>query len=427
MAVTFLVLGALTALGTLLAVTTPRRPTWLGFVSWVLGLLPSELPFACLAWSAILVVIFGALGVLDTTLGIVALVLVGLAAIGQLVLARRSAAAGPVIEGALQETLGDDYSDHIDRDLAAQFRDHVPVVPVLLAPFSSRRRDVVRVADIAYGDAGVRNLLDVYHHRSRPTNSPVLIYIHGGAWTSGKKNQQGLPMIYHFASRGWLCVAPNYRLSPAATFPDPLVDVKRVIAWVREHAAEHGGDPRQLFVSGGSAGGHLTALAALTANDPAFQPGFEHVDTSITAAIPLYGDYDWLDCNAERSSRGLERTSFFVEKILKCSPDDNRALWEQGSPLFHVRADAPPFFVLHGDRDTLLLVEDARHFVAALRDISAEPVVYAELPGAQHAFDGFRSVRCGHVVNGVERFTAWVRSTQTATTPEWATDPLSPD
>jgi acetyl esterase/lipase len=286
---------------------------------------------------------------------------------------------------------------------------------------------VVRVKNLAYGDAGVRNLLDVYHHRSRPANSPVLIYIHGGAWTSGKKDQQGLPMIYHFASRGWLCIAPNYRLSPAATFPDPLVDIKRVIAWVRENAAQHGGDPTQLFVSGGSAGGHLTALVALTANDPAFQPGFEDVDTSITAAIPLYGDYDWLDYSGERSSRGLDRMSFFVEKILKCTPDDNRALWEQGSPLFHVRADAPPFFVLHGDRDSLLLVEDARHFVAALHAVSSQPVAYGELPGAQHAFDGFPSVRCGHVVNGVERFTAWVRSTRTAPQTETVTEQASPD
>jgi len=416
LSVAFLVLSALTALSTFFAVATPRRPVGLGFLSWMFGLLPSELPFASLAWSAILLAVFGALGTFDTTLGIVALVLIGLAALGQLVLARRSAAAGAVIEQALQVALGPNYVDQIDPELKAQFRDHVPLVPVLLKPFASRRRDVVRVKDLVYGDAGVRNRLDVYHHRSRPANCPVLIYIHGGAWMYGKKDQQGLPMIYHFATRGWLCVAPNYRLSPAATFPDHLVDIKRVIAWVREHAAEYGGDPNQVFVSGGSAGGHLSALAALTANHPAFQPGFETVDTSITAAIPLYGDYDWLDSNAERSTRGLVRTKYFVKHILKSAPDDNRALWEQGSPLLQVRAGAPPFFVLHGDRDTLLLVEDTRHFVAALRAVSSEPVAYAELPGAEHAFDLFQSVRGGHVVNGVERFTAWVRSTHVRST-----------
>jgi acetyl esterase/lipase len=240
----------------------------------------------------------------------------------------------------------------------------------------------------------------------------VLLYIHGGAWTHGRKDQQGLPIVYHFASRGWLCVQPNYRLCPDATFPDQIVDIKRAIAWVHLHAREHGGDPSQIFVTGGSAGGHLSALAALTMNDPVFQPGFEDADTSVVAAMPLYGDYDWLDSSQERSRRGLDRSNYFAEKIVKCSAESDRARWERGSPLYHVAADAPPFFIVHGACDTMLLVEDARHFAAALRSVSRSPVVYAELPGAQHAFDGFESVRCGSVINGMEWFTAWVRTTR---------------
>jgi acetyl esterase/lipase len=153
-------------------------------------------------------------------------------------------------------------------------------------------------------------------------------------------------------------------------------------------------------------------MLALTANEPVFQPGFEDVDTSLTAALPLYGDYDWLDTNRERATRHLDRSKFFVDKIVKCTLESNRALWELGSPLYHVRADAPPFFVFHGAKDSMLLVEDTRHFVEALRATSREPVAYAELPGGQHAFDGFQSVRCGHVINGMERFASWVRSTR---------------
>ena len=221
-----------------------------------------------------------------------------------------------------------------------------------------------------------------------------------------------MPIVYHFASRGWLCVQPNYRLCPDATFPDPMIDIKRAIAWVHQHGREHGADPRQVFIAGGSAGGHLSALAALTMNDPAYQPGFEDADTSVVAAIPLYGDYDWLDSQGERATRGLDRSKYFTDTIVKCAADTDRALWEQGSPLFHVRPDAPPFFVVHGARDSMLLVEDARHFVEALRSVSRSPVAYAELPGAQHAFDGFQSVRCGSVINGMEWFTAWVRTTR---------------
>ena len=93
------------------------------------------------------------------------------------------------------------------------------------------------------------------------------------------------------ASQGWVCISANYRLSPAAEFPDHLVDVKMVVAWVRAHAREYGADPNLVFVAGSSAGGNLASMAALTPNDPAFQPGFEHADTSVTAAVSLYGYY----------------------------------------------------------------------------------------------------------------------------------------
>lgn len=183
-----------------------------------------------------------------------------------------------------------------------------------------------------------------------------------------------------------MCVSANYRLSPAARFPDHHVDAKKVIAWVRGHGREYGADPTVVFVAGSSAGAHLAALAALTPNDPTFQPGFEGADTSVTAAVCLYGYYGRLD------------TGQLVPS----------------SPQAYVRTDAPPFFVAHGDRDTLVLVDDAQRFVARLRSSSSNPVVYAELPGAQHTFDLFGSLRFETVVAGIEAFAAWVRTRQQA-------------
>lgn len=88
-----------------------------------------------------------------------------------------------------------------------------------------------------------------------------------------------------------MCISANYRLRPAVTFPDHLIDVKKVIAWAREHARDYGADPSAVFVAGSSSGGQLAALAALTSNDPRYQPGFEHADTSVNAAICLHGYY----------------------------------------------------------------------------------------------------------------------------------------
>ena len=104
---------------------------------------------------------------------------------------------------------------------------------------------------------------------TRGPGAPVLLQIHGGGWVIGNKDQQGLPLMYHLATRGWVCVAINYRLSPKATWPDHLVDCKRALAWIRAHIAEYGGDPDYVVVTGGSAGGHLTALMGLTRERPA--------------------------------------------------------------------------------------------------------------------------------------------------------------
>jgi len=130
-----------------------------------------------------------------------------------------------------------------------------------------------------------------------------------------------------------------------------------VIAWVREHGEQYGTDTSTLFVAGSSAGGHLAALAALTPNDPAFQPGFERADTSITGAITLYGYFG----NYYGQGAG-------------------------SSPGAYVRADAPPFFDAQGelDTDSPRFVEIARGFVEDLRSTSSKAVIYAELPGAQH-------------------------------------------
>jgi acetyl esterase/lipase len=279
----------------------------------------------------------------------------------------------------------------------------------ILFPFlMTRRRGVTCVRDIAYGD-DPRMLLDVYQPSEPGALRPGIMEVHGGAWVIGSKREQGIPLLSHLAANGWVGINVDYRLSPRVKFPDHLIDLKRAIRWYREHAEEHGADPGFLCVTGGSAGGHLAALVALTANVPDYQPGFEHVDTSIRAAVPFYGVYDLralLDRAPRRFASLLERHVMGVRRA-----DDPEA-YARASPVHWIREDAPPFLVVHGDLDTLVPVVQARSFTERLRQTSAAPVLYAEMKGAQHAFDLFPSYRSARVIEGAERFLTSVRRTE---------------
>ncbi len=104
--------------------------------------------------------------------------------------------------------------------------------------------------------------------RATVSKAPVLLQVHGGGWTIGNKDQQGIPLMQHLAAKGWVCVAINYRLAPRDPFPAQIIDVKKAIAWIREHIEEYGGDPDYIAITGGSAGGHLAPLAAADAQRP---------------------------------------------------------------------------------------------------------------------------------------------------------------
>lgn len=284
--------------------------------------------------------------------------------------------------------------------------------PAWLAPWRTalavpiRGRAVRVVRDVPYLDDGTKaHTLDIYLPRGHVETAPVMVYVHGGAWVIGSSRGQALPMLYELAASGWVCVSINYRLSPAATWPDHIADVKRAIAWVREHAGKYGASPEtMLAISGGSAGGHLASLAALTPNDPAFQVGFEGADTHVDACVSLYGVLDMTPDAPTQGPEGRALASLLADKVIKQRLADARAVYEAASPIHRITRDAPPFMVLHGTHDTLVPVAVARAFVARLREVSAAPVAYVELPGAQHAFDLACSVRCTATTRGITTF-----------------------
>ena len=383
MPIGYLVTVALVAWCTFFALLPIREPRTAGLLSWLFGFLLNELPFVAFFWLAASTLLAAVQGDLASPIGLTAFGLALLTTGGLAVIVWRARQTRAAVEQALAMALGAGWRSGIDAGMVRRLRRRLPLSRILFAPFFVRRRDVRRVANVSYGDAGKRNLLDVYHHRGQPSGGPLLVYLHGGGFRSGRKNREARPLLYRLASQGWVCISANYRLAPTARFPEQLVDVKKVIAWARQHGPEYGCDRAWVFVAGSSAGGHLASLAGLTPNDPSFQPGFERADTSVAAVISLYGYYGPIDMGASRPS----------------------------TPFAYVRPDAPPFFVAHGDHDTYVPVEGARRFQATLRQVSSQPVVYAELPGAQHSFDLFHSIRLETLIDGIEGFAAWVRST----------------
>lgn len=396
-------LGVVWLVDALNALAPRKRPLAIFVWSFVTSWLVIELVWHHLVIGVLVVVALVAAGALESPIGVVGLVLavVALALLVGIGLTTRRTVVS--MRGALEELEpGPD---------APRFSRASVVLPFLMG----RRRGVHTRRNLTYARvAGKALRLDVTVP-SAPVpgggaRRPALVQVHGGAWMVGDKREQGLPLLRHMAAQGWVGFNVNYRLSPGATFPDHVVDVKRALAWIREHAADFGIDPGFICLTGGSAGGHLTALAALTAEDRSLQPGFEEADTSVAAAVPFYGIYDFTPHGAFGADPDIFRR-FLEPYIMKSFVADEPERYFAASPLHRVHAGAPPFLVVHGDKDTLAPVADARQFAERLRAVSEQPVLYAEMQGAQHAFEIFPSLRAARVIEGVERFltTLWER------------------
>lgn len=316
------------------------------------------------------------------------------------------------VESNLRAGLGEDYLDELEEPPSAE--ELTLRMREIARPFKLAQPDVEVIRDINYTSGGRRARLDIYRPKDVDLHdAPVLVQVHGGAWTVGSKERQGLLLMNRMAKRGWVCVAMNYRLAPRHPFPAQIIDVKRAIAWTRENIASYGGDPSYLVVTGGSAGGHLAALATLTPGEADYQPGFETADTSVAACVSFYGVYDLGGITGLRSALAM-RNGFLGPKIFKKDPSTDLDDFVMASPLAHVSADAPDFFVLHGANDSLVDVRQARAFVEKLKEKSHATVTYAEFPGTQHAFEVFGSIRSQHVIRAVERWllhhrTLWLR------------------
>jgi acetyl esterase/lipase len=308
--------------------------------------------------------------------------------------------ADQALTAALEGCFGPDFRDLVRHPACAQ-SECVTRGGLLRRP-GPHRRYAAQTSDIPYGPGGTEHLLDIWRREDLAPGrrAPVLIQVPGGAWAIGDKRVQAYTLMSRMAELGWICVSINYSKSPRCTFPTHLIDVKRAIAWVRENIADYGGEPDFMAITGGSAGGHLASLAALTPNDPQFQPGFEDADTTVQAVAPYYGVYDFTDFENMHELM----LPFLEQFVLKTRYSENPERFRSASPVTYAHGQAPPFFVLHGEKDELVPSGQARAFCAALQDAGAATVAYAELANAHHAFDITPTVRSRLAADAVADF-----------------------
>jgi acetyl esterase/lipase len=240
-------------------------------------------------------------------------------------------------------------------------------------------------SNISYGPAAGRaNLLDLYLPRDGEVTGPTLIYLHGGRFKIGDKRREAQAIKCRLARRGWAVISANYQLVPAGTFPDYLIDLKRVINWARTEGRSFGIDPDRVFLSGGSAGAHISSMAALTPDRADLQPGFEGASTEVSGVIGLYGYYGSLKVDG--------------------GPIENLP----SGPRDHVHPEAPPFLLIHGDHDSVMGPATAGELAEDLKEAGNQAAL-AILPGAQHSFDLLRSVRTENTIDAIEDFAAWAQ------------------
>lgn len=388
-AVTAVVMAAVLVLG----VTPLGRSGWRGRVSWLGGLVSAEMPFLPLAWLLLTTAVAATAGDLHGAGWWLALGLAAVAGAATVVITARSALARPVLDRAFDAELGAGAPGRQAWEEArGRLGQRLRWWRILLAPLPlTVPPGLRRTTDVSYGPDGRWHRLDVYRHRRRPLTGPVLVHLHGGGFTGGRKSFEARPLVHRLARHGWLCVSVDYRRLPLTSFAGMVDDVQRALAWTRRHAVQAGADPDLVFLAGSSAGAHLALTAALANAGPAV--GDPEAAGPVAGVIGLYGYY------------GAAAIGSGVPPVGTGGPAATRPIGTGRSF---------PAFIAHGVNDTFVSPANARAAVDRLRRATAGPVVYVELPGAQHSFDLFHSIRFEILVNGIETFAHWVLATRAA-------------
>jgi|GEM_PF-215373 len=241
--------------------------------------------------------------------------------------------------------------------------------------------------NIAYVSNGhERQKLDLYLPKDG-TNLPLIIYIHGGAFRMGSK-EQGVPTEY--LARGFAVASINYRLSQHAKFPAQIEDCKAAVRWLRAYAARFRLDPNRFAAWGPSAGGHLAAMLGTTGDVKEFDVGENLVQSSrVQAVVDYFGPTDFLQMDAHRLPNGMihDTPDSPESQLIGGAIQENKDKAAKANPVNYVTPDDPPFLIVHGDSDPLVPHHQSELLEAALKKAGV-PVTFYTVKGGGHG--GFR-------------------------------------
>lgn len=226
---------------------------------------------------------------------------------------------------------------------------------------------VRQAKDIEYARAGEMSLkLDLYIPQADQP-PPVVVWVHGGAWRSGSKNN---PSILPLTEKGFAVASVEYRLSPVARFPAQIHDIKAAIRYLRGTEGQHGVSAGNIAVSGGSAGGHLAALVGVSNGVKELEGDLgSHLDQSsdVQAIVVFYGASNLTSILSQSTPHGLSVRTPALELLLGGHPETKTDLARIASPVFHAEKSDPPLLWYHGDQDPQMPINQAHEMMGAYK------------------------------------------------------------
>jgi acetyl esterase/lipase len=236
---------------------------------------------------------------------------------------------------------------------------------------------IKQIKDIEYKNINGKSLqLDLYIPDNVHKLAPLLVFIHGGGWRSGKRSDY-LVYLLDFAKRGYITATVSYRLLADSCYPACVEDVSDAVDWFIRNGDTYGYDPQRIALIGGSAGGHLALLTAYGWSKPGSTAGLSG-NHRIKAVVDIYGPYDL--------TTPYSRNHFLVTSFLAHSFEDSPNLYSEASPKEYLRPGAPPTLILHGSSDQLVPVSQSDSLAAKLNRLGV-PYQYCRVPGWPHVMD----------------------------------------